>query len=115
MKKAWEWTKKWGGLLFGTIAAVLLLLLGGGWLWRKKKAEVGALKDELAVSEATKEIERLRALRKGVAERVGEKDQAIDEIDAELADNQRKIVEAHEGGEDLSAEEIAAEFARLGY
>lgn len=115
MKAAWEWTKKWGGLLFGAIAAVLLAVLGAGWLWRRKKAEVGALKDALAVVEATKEIERLRALRGEVAARVGEKDQAVEEIDAQLADNKRKIVEAHEGGENLTSEEVSEAFARLGY
>lgn len=115
MSNAWQWIKKWGGAIFGALAAVLLVVLGAGWVWRKKKAEVGALRDELALAEATKEIERLRALRKGVAERVGEKDQAIEEIDAQLAENQRKIVEAHEGGEGLSADEIVAEFERLGF
>ena len=115
MKKAWAFVKKWGGAIFGALAALLLALLGVGWLWRKKQAEVGALKDELAVAEATKEIATLRARREEVAARVGEKDVEIKAIDAELAENQRKIVEAHEGGEGLSADEIAAEFSRLGF
>lgn len=114
MKKAWTWIKKWGGVVFGSLAAVLLLLLGGGWLWRRKQAELGAVKDELAVERAKRDIERLRATRKEVARQVGEKDEAIAEIDRQLAKNRRKLADAHEGGENLTDEQVEAALERLG-
>lgn len=111
MKKVWAWLKKWGAVILG----VLLVIVGGGWLWQRHKRRVGRLKDELAVAEATKEIERLRGQREQLAERVGEKDEQIDQIDDEIKRNKRKIVEAHEQGEGLSDDEIEQEFAQLGY
>lgn len=110
MTEVWGTIKKWGA----AIAAGLLFLIGMGWLWRRKQRELGALKDELAVANATKEISRLTAVREETAKQVGEKDQAIEEIDAQLAANKRAIVEAHEGGEGLTDEEMLAAFARLG-
>lgn len=111
MKKVWQWLKKWGAAILGA----LLVILGGGWLWQRHKRKVGRLKDELAVAEATKEIERLRGERTQLAERVGEKDAQITEIDDQIKRNKRKIVEAHEQGEGLSDDEIEQEFANLGY
>jgi hypothetical protein len=105
--KVWTWLKKWGGLLFGGIAAALLFVVGGGWLWRKKRAELGRVKDELAVERAKTEIARLRGLREQVAERVGEKDEAIEEIDRQLEGNRQAIIEAHEVPADMTDEEVA--------
>lgn len=115
MQKAWAWLKKWGTALFGAIAAVLLLVLGGGWLWRRREQALGAVRDELAVEKAKGEIARLRGVREEVAREVGEKDEAIVEVDRQLAENRRKIVEAHEGGQSLSDEEVDALFARMGF
>jgi hypothetical protein len=111
VKKAWEWIKKWGAALAG----VLLLFLGAGWLWRRQQAKIGKLKDRLAVEEATKKIEQLRAVRAELVERVGEKDEAIAEVDEQLYANKWKIIEAHEGGQGLTDDEMLEEFARLGY
>jgi len=113
--KAWEFVKKWGGAIFAALAAILLAVLGAGWLWRKKEAEAARLKDELAVAEATKEIARLTATREEVARQVGEKDEAIADVDRQLKENRRKIVEAHEGMEGLSDGEVEDALARLGY
>jgi uncharacterized protein HemX len=109
--KAWAWLKKWGLVLL----ALLLSLVGAAWVLNRQKSKLGQLRDELAVAEATQAIAALRARREEVAARVGEQDVEIQEIDGQLADNQRKIVEAYEGGAGLSAEEVAAELARLGY
>lgn len=114
-QKTWAWLKKWGSWLLGGIVTVLLGVLTLGWYVRRQNRQIGQLKDQVAVADAMKEITRLRALREGVAERVGEKDQAIEEVDRDLAANQRRIVEAHEGGKGLSDEEVAAEFVRLGF
>lgn len=109
-----KWLKEWGSWLFGGIAAALLFVLGAGWLWRRKTRELGKVKDELAVAKATKNIERLRGLREEIKARVGEDDQAIAEIDEQLKDNARALVEAHEGAEGMSDEEVLDELARLG-
>jgi uncharacterized protein HemX len=105
-----KWLKKWGA----AIAGVLLVILGAGWLWRRQQARIGKLKDRLAVEEATKKIGELRVLREEVKDRVGEKDEAIADLDRQLLDNQRRIIEAYEGGEGLSDEEMLEEFRRLG-
>lgn len=110
MKKVWAWLKKWGALILGA----LLAILGGGWLWQRHKRKLGAVKDELKVARAQKDIERLRGERKQLAERVGEKDERVKDIDKKLAHNEREIVEAHEGGEGLSDEEVRQEFSKLG-
>lgn len=114
MKKAWWWLKKWGATLLGVIAAALVLVLGGGWLWRRRQAELGAVKDELAVEKAKREIARLRGLREEILRQVGENDAATVEIDEKLLENKRKIVEAHERGEGLEGEDLERAFAELG-
>jgi hypothetical protein len=109
-EKAWPWLKKWGAWILGGIA----LVLGSGWLWNTYKGKLGRVKDKLAVAEALKEREKLQAVRTEIAARVGEKDEAIEQIDRQLEANARKFAEAHEGGEDLTDEELLEEFARQG-
>lgn len=115
MSRVWVWLKKWGGLLFGAVAAGLLVVLGAGWLWRRRVAELGRIRDELAVERARQEIAHLRGIREEIASRVEEKDEAIEAIDRKLAENRRAIVEAHEHGQGLTDEEVEDAFARLGY
>lgn len=110
----WAWLKRWGGALFGAISALLLLVLGGGWLWRRQKSKLGRVQDQLAVEKATNKIHELRAVREEVERHAGEKDEAIAQIDAQI-DAQREVIrDAHEHGADLSAAELADEFARSG-
>ena len=83
-EKAWPWLKKWGAWILGGIA----LVFGSGWLWNtykgklgRVKGKLGRVKDKLAVAEALKEREKLQAVRTEIATRVGEKDDAIEQID----------------------------------
>jgi len=114
MSKAWAWLKKWGGALFGGLAAALLFVLGAGWLWRRQERTLGRVKDEMAVAKAKADIALLQGVREEIVRQVGEKDQATAEIDEKLLDNRRKIVEAHEGGEGLEGEDLERAFAELG-
>lgn len=107
--------KKWGGLVFGGLGALLLALVGAGWLWRRKEAELAQVRDQLVVEEAQREIAVLQATRAGVAAQVGEQDAAVDELDVRLAVQRRRLVEAHDGMEGLSDDDVAAMFSRLGY
>lgn len=107
---AWPWLKKWGGWILGGLVAILTL----GLVTKAVHSRLGKVKDELAIAEATKKIGELRATRVQIEERVEEKDEALAVIDRQLAENRRRIIEAHEGGEDLTDEEVLEEFARLG-
>lgn len=109
MTKVWAWLKRWGA----AVAGGLLFLLGAGWLWRRKASELGRVKDELAVERAKSAIARLEGVREEVKRQVGEKDEAIEQIDRQLLENKRAIVEAHEHGEGLSDEEVLEAFRRV--
>jgi cation transport ATPase len=110
-QSAWAWLRRWSLALF----AGALVLLGAGWLWRRKAVQLGRALDEAAVARARRDIARLQGLREEVAARVGEKDDAISVIDEKLAENRRVLVEAHEGGQGLTDGEVADAFRRLGY
>lgn len=113
MKAAWEWLKKWGGLLFGGIATVLLVVLTGGWYLRHKNKQLAAARDEAAIAEATAEVRRLEAVRAEVEARVGEKDEAIKVIDQQIAEQKARAVAAAGEGDGLSDEELAARFREV--
>ena len=113
MTKVWAWLKKYWYIVVGALLAIAGI--GGAAAVYEQKRKVGKLKDELAVAEATKEIEKLRAVRAQIAGQVTFKDEAIEGLDRQILDNQRKIIEAHEDSADLTDEEMLAEFDRLGY
>lgn len=113
--RAWAWLKEWGGVLFGAIAAVLVLAIGGGWLWQRKQRELGAVKDELAVVEAQRDIAALTSRRDALIEQSDAKDPRVAEIDRDLAANRRRVIEAHENAEGMSDREVEDAFAGLGY
>jgi hypothetical protein len=113
--KTWIWIKEHVKAVLGAAVALLFFVLGAGWLWRKQKNKLGKVIDELAVSEAVNEIEKLRAVRGEIAREVGEKDESIVAIDAEISANRKKILDAHERTEDVSDEALLEELSRLGY
>ncbi len=115
MSKAWAWLKRWGAWLAGGLVAVLGALIGAGWLWRRHKAQLGAARDEAAIAEARREMDTLRARREILAERLGEQDESIAQLDTAITASKRRIVELHEGGADVANEDLDDAFRRLGY
>jgi hypothetical protein len=111
VNKVWAFLKRWGAALAG----LLLALLGAGWMWKRKQAEIARLKDQAAVDRALKDMEGLRAVRERVAKEEGTTAAQITVIDESLAENRRKIVEAHEGMENLKDDEVEEAFHRLGF
>lgn len=110
--KAWLWLKKWGGLLFGAIAGLLLLLLGGGWLWRRQEASKAAALDAASIAQAKTEMTRLEAIRGEVTKRVGEKDEAIDHLDDQIRQQKVRVAQAAGAGEDLDDDQLEDAYRR---
>lgn len=104
------WLKKWwAALLIGLAVAGGAL---GLYVGRKR---VGRMIDQLTADRAVDEIIMLRQVKDDFLRRGKAKEVEIDRIDAEILDNKRAIVEAHEDAEGLSDDEVEAEFARLGF
>jgi hypothetical protein len=107
----WAAVKKWAGWLVGGLA----VLLGAGWLWRRRERELGQLKDKAQAAEAKRAIAHLQGRREELARELGEQDEAVQALEEALRKNRRRLVEAHEGGEELSDDEVERAFARLGF
>lgn len=111
MKKAWQWLKKWGPWIIGALVGLLTL----GFVVRKAWRDKLQAEDKAKVAEAEKELEYLRGLREEVEKRVGEEDEAVADIDRRIEEQRETIRETMRTGAGMTDEEIAAEFARLGY
>lgn len=110
LKRFWEWLKKAGVW----IAIALLGLIGMGWLWRRRGAIIGELKDRLAVEQAQSRVKELRAERKMLKEQDVVHVAEIERLDEEIAQQRQTIRDAFENGDKASEEEIDAELDRLG-
>lgn len=109
--------KRWFSRAWGWLVGIATILLAGIGLYsyhRAKVRELGRVKDDLALQRATEEVRALRKVREEIAKEVEADDGRLRRLDAELARNARDIVEAHEGGQGLSDEEVLDAFARLG-
>lgn len=104
--KALRWLRgrlQW--LLMG-LAGVLTL----GWAWRRRLRRLGRLKDRTQLEEARAAVARLQGTRDEVRKSVAETDDAVQKLDQLLAVHKRHAVEAFEGGEGLSDEELESAF-----
>ena len=111
LMKAWRWTTK------NTQAAMaaLVLVFGAGLAYTYHKRRLGSVKDLLAVEKAQKEIVALQTERKMLAGMGTTLQADLDVIDLRIDERKRTIVGLHEGAEGLDDNQVAEEFARLGY
>lgn len=107
MQKVWKWLAGIGSAL-AAIAAFLL--------WRKhQKDHVNTLKDAVVVAKAERKVSELNGRRSEVDKRTAARTDEISDVDLQLEENQRKIVEARTGARNLSREQVLEEYRRLGY
>lgn len=111
--RAWAWLKKWGAWLLGGLVTVLLAVLTGGWWLRRQREQLAAARDEATIAAARAEVERLEAVRAEVEDRVGEKDEAIEQIDSQIRAQKERAVRAAGAGEGLSDAELAERFKEV--
>lgn len=111
MRAIWATIKRWGA----AIAGALLVLMGAGWLWRRQKSKLGKALDETALAEARRKMDTLRATREEISRQVTETDDAIVALDQEIRRHKREILILHEGGTEVSDEELNDVFKTLGY
>lgn len=106
----WEWIKdRWAAIGAVVIGALAILF------WWKGKGKVLDAQTQAAVAEARLNIAELNSVREVALARVEEKDDAIQEIDQQLAANERKIVEAVESVDGLSDAQVRDRFTKLGF
>lgn len=103
-----EWLKKWGALILSAVLALVTL----GYLRRRK--QLGKLKDLMAVTQARKEMDELRAVRERLEQDDQDRRAAIAQVDKQLAENKQAIRDAFEGGDNATDEELDARLLRLG-
>ena len=101
--------------IFRWLGSILVVVLGAGWLYRKHRAKVGALRDGMALEKAKGELAALRVLRDERVKQAGERDDEVAALDRRIAEQKRKAVEAHEVSTGLSDDEIENAFRRLGF
>lgn len=112
MTAAWAWLKRWGALVLGA----LLLVLGGGWLWRRERDKRLDAETRAEVNRLREKIASAKAIRKRLVEDADGQTRAIDKLDDAIASNERAIAAAHdEPLEGLSRDEIRERLRRIGY
>lgn len=111
MKKLWGWLKEWGAWLVGGLVTLLTLGFIFKRHWRKKLHK----RDLRALEEAEKQLAYLKGLKSSIEERASKEDEAIRSIDTQIEKQRTRIRETMELGAGMSAEEVSAEFDRMGY
>lgn len=109
--RIWAWLKKWGALIVGVLLAVLTLGYVGRKVWRDRLVA----EDKAKIEKAEREMAALRVRREEVEKLIGPQDAAVAKLDEQIEEQREVIRETMRTGAGMSDEEVAAEFARLGY
>lgn len=110
-EKAGTWLRKWWGLLAGALA-LLAGLVGVILVQRRQLANEA---DRARVAEGLSKVRELQARREEVAAQTGLVTAEIEQLDAQILESKRKILDLHQGGPDVPDDQLEAEFARLGF
>jgi len=107
-----QWCKKY----MKPVLTGAVLLAVAEWYWRQRLEAARVEQAHGAVISARREIDRLSGERAQLKERVGEKDAQIAVIDAQIADNKKRVLEVlgHDVS-NMSVDDVIAKFASLGY
>lgn len=115
MSRAWTWLRaNWRSAL-AALGGFVLLMFGASWAWRRRGDLIGRLRDRATVAEAQRDIATIGARRQAIDEQSAEYADQIAAIDVQLASARRRAVEAHQTSRELTDEEVAEAFGRLGY
>lgn len=108
--KVWAWVKEKAVWVASAVGGLLLLLVGAGWIWQRRR---GRVPSAAQVESAKFRLGRLNEIQAEMVGRVGEKDLALDQLEREKTGFKRTLVAARVDVEALSDAEVVAEFARL--
>jgi hypothetical protein len=106
----WSWLKRWSTLILG----VLLMLVGVGWLWQRRKrldaesrAKAARLNENISVA---------AAVRNRLLLEVDASEPQVRKLDEEIHSNERALLRLHdEDPTEMSVDEIRERLANLGY
>lgn len=112
MTKVWAWLKRWGGLLFG----VLLALMGAGWMWQRERRKRLDAEAEAEAARLRENITSAVAVRAHMLDEVDEKEPLVVKLDEQIQSNERALLRLHEEDPtEMSSDEIRERLAELGY
>jgi len=108
--KAWRWLRRWWGVVAGVVGVAIGAAIAIGAYQRK----VRSLRDAVEVERAQREIAELRGRRAELLAQDKHDEAEVQSIDVKLEENRQAITEARKRA-DVPDDELADEFARLGY
>lgn len=112
MNAVWTWlrSRAWPWLV-----STALLLLGAGWLWRRRAAKrEREVQQRVDLQTIRDRVTMLREQRRQLEQANVADEIAVKRIDIALEENRQELERAHNVGE-LSDAEVMEEFARLGF
>jgi len=109
--KYWLWIKD----NLAALIVAFIAIMGAGMFWRYHRKTVASLKDDHAVQQALRRVTMLNTLRESLNKESSTYTTELKDIDKELLENKRIIVERHEYTDTLSDTEVLDELTRLGY
>lgn len=114
LRAVWGWLRKWWKVIVPALGGALVVALGAALAVGAYRRKVAGLRDALEVERALREVEVLRARREELLAQDDRDEEKVREIDVALEEN-RLAIETARRRADVPDDELAEEFARLGY